>query len=169
LCCHFETDYIAQLVMENGSANGGKIDIVLVEENPAEVSQILNTVKKANICNRIHVLHVGAQVFDFLFRAGPFKGEPPLPGELLILLALKLPDLHGLEVLRKLKADERTKSLAVVILTSSQEEPGVMQSYKMGANACIVKPLDLPKLIEAVAELRLGWMLISLDELGRSC
>jgi two-component system response regulator len=141
--------------MTNGS--GRKIEILLAEDNANEASATLNTLKKANICNQIHVVREGKEALDFLF-------QRPSSPELLVLLSLKLADGHGLGVLRKLKGDERTKTLPVIILTSSQEERGVMQSYKLGANACIVKPLDMPKLVEAIAELRLGWLLVSADD-----
>jgi two-component system, response regulator len=143
--------------MKNGD---GKIDILLVEDNPSDTSLITNTLNKANICNRTHVLANGAEILEFLLRKEPFSGQAPLPAEILILLSLNLSGIHGLDVLRKLKSDERTRTLPVIILTSSQEERGVMQSYKLGANACIVKPMDLRKLIEAVAEVRLGWLLV---------
>jgi two-component system response regulator len=149
--------------MKNGTANE-KVEILLVEDNAADVTHILNTLKKANLCNRVHVLREGAQVLDFLFRTGSFAGQPPLPAEVLILLSLNLRDVHGLDILRKIKGDERTRSLPVIIFTSSQEERGVMESYKLGANACIVKPMDLSKLVEAVSELRLGWLLISPED-----
>jgi two-component system, response regulator len=138
----------------------GKIDILLVEDNSADASLILDALKKANICNRTHVLKDGDEILEFLLRKGTYSSELPLH-ETLILLSLNLSGVHGLDVLKKLKSDERTRSLPVIILTSSQEERGVMQSYKLGANACIIKPLDLRKLIEAVAELRLAWLLVS--------
>ena len=147
--------------MKNGS---GKIDILLVEDNPGDRTQIHATLKKANFLNRIDVLDDGNKVMDFLFRQGAYSGEPPLAGEVLILLSLNLEGIHGLDVLRLIKADERSKSFPVIILSSSQEERGVMQSYKLGANACIVKPVDLRKFIEAIAELRLGWVLVSSED-----
>jgi two-component system, response regulator len=150
--------------MKNGT---GKIDILLVEDNAADTSLMLSTLKKVNICNRTHVLADGRDILDFVLRKGPYSGQAPLPAEILIFLPLNLSGVHGLDVLRKLKSDERTRSLPVIILTSSQEERGVMQSYQIGANACIVKPIELRKLIEAVGELRLGWLLVSPEECDR--
>jgi len=150
--------------MKNGSTQAGKIDILLVEDNADDTTQILNTLKKVNICNRVHVLAAAEQILEFLFRIGPYASQTPLPAETLILLSLNLQSAHGLDVLRKIKGDERSKSFPVIILTSSQEQRGVMESYKIGANACIVKPMELSKFIEAVAELRLGWLLISPEE-----
>ena len=150
--------------MKNGN---GRIDILLVEDNPADTSLIVSTLKKANISNCTHVLANGAEILEFLLRQGPYRGQPPLPADVLVLLSLNLNGVPGLDVLRKLKSDERTRSLPVVVLTSSQEERGVMQGYKLGANACIVKPLELRKLIEAVAELRLGWLLMPPEDAER--
>lgn len=151
-------------LMKNGSGNGERIELVLIEDRPNDVKAILDTLKKANLCNRIHVLNEGAKVLDFLLRTGEFSKQPPLPHESLILLSLTMGNVNGLDLLRKIKSDERTKSLPVIMLTGSQEDRGVMQSYKLGANACIVKPIDFPKLIEAVAELRLWWLLVSKEE-----
>lgn len=142
------------------------MEIVLVEENPSDIAQTLNTLKKASLFNHVHVLKNVAEALDFLFRGGKHADLPPLPAETLILLSLNLPGAHGLDLLRKLKSDQRTKGLPVIILTSSQEERGVMQSYKLGASGCIVKPVDLPKFIEVVAGLRLGWLLIARDDSG---
>ena len=150
--------------MKNGN---GRIDILLVEDNPADASLIVSTLKKANISNCTHVLANGGEILEFLLRKGPYSSQSALPADMLILLSLNLNGINGLDVLRKLKSDERTRSLPVVILTSSQEERGVMQGYKLGANACIVKPLELRKLIEAVAELRLGWLLVSPEDTER--
>ena len=152
------------LNMRNGGSTPFRIEIILAEDNPADISSTVNTLKKANICNRVHVVREGKQLLDFLFRTGGSVDFPPPGTELLILLSLRLSDSHGLDLLRKIKGDERTKALPIVILTSSQEERGVMQSYKLGANAAIVKPLDLAKLVEAVSELRLGWLLLPGEE-----
>jgi two-component system, response regulator len=150
--------------MRNGGSSTAKIEIILAEENPADITSTVNTLNKANICNRVHVVREGKELLEFLFRTGGSAGFPAPGTELLILLSLQLGDSHGLDVLRKIKGDERTKALPIIILTSSQEERGVMQSYKLGANAAIVKPVDLAKLVEAVSELRLGWLLLSGEE-----
>jgi two-component system response regulator len=149
--------------MRNGSCNGGKVDILLIEDNPQHITATLNALKKANITNNVHVLQEPAEVFDFLSRSSGPQGASTLSEQTIILLSLTLEKVHGLDLLRKLKADERTKGLPVIILSSSQEERGVMQGYKLGASGCIVKPVDLPKFVEAVSELRLGWLLIAPD------
>jgi two-component system response regulator len=152
------------LNMRNGGSTPSKIEIILAEDNAADIASTLNTLKKANIGNQVHVIRAGKELLDFLFRTAANPGAPAPGGEILILLSLRLSDSHGLDILRKIKNDERTKTLPVIILTSSQEERGVMQSYKLGANAAIVKPLELAKLVEAVSELRLGWLLVAAEE-----
>jgi two-component system, response regulator len=151
-------------MMSNGGVTGGKIEILLVEDNPADITIILNSLKKANICNHVHVLRGGKELLQHVFQSGGPSAPASKGSEVLVFLSLKLPDAQGLDILRKLKGDERTKALPVIVLTSSQQERGVMESYKLGANACIVKPLDLAKLVEAVAELRLGWLLLASDD-----
>ncbi len=149
--------------MRNGTSNRGRVEIILVEDRPADATQSLATLKKANLFNTIHVLKNAEEAADFIFRTGPFANLAPLPGETLVLLSLTLSGTHSLDLLRRLKGDQRTKHIPVIVLTASQEERGVMQSYKLGASGCIVKPLDLHGFIEVVAELRLGWLLISPD------
>ena len=166
MCDCFRTEYIAAVVMLNGRTTTGGIDILLVEDNRTDSSQIINTLKKANICNQIHSLRDGGDILDFLFRSGAYRGEETSFSETLILLSLNLEGLSGLDVLRKIKGDERSRNFPVIILASSQDQRGVMESYRLGANACIVKPLELPKLIEAVGELRLGWLLVPPEEPG---
>jgi two-component system response regulator len=144
--------------------NGSKTDILLVDDNPADTTLTLNVLRKAKIINRVHQLPSGHEILEFLFRRGRFENEVPLPPETLILLSLKLQGLSGLEVLRKIKSDERSRNLPVIVLTSSQKDVGVMESYKLGANAAIVHPMDIAKFMEAVAELRLGWLLINPED-----
>ena len=151
------------LNMHNGGSTPSRIEIILAEDNPADIASTLNTLKKANIGNQVHVMREGKELLNFL--TGANTGLPAPGREILILLSLRLSDSHGLDVLRKIKNDERTRTVPVIILISSQEERGVMQSYKLGANAAIVKPLDLTKLVEAVSELRLRWLLVTADEL----
>ena len=150
--------------MTNGGKEGVKTDILLVDDNPAGTARVLNVLKKAHVINRIHVLAEGSEILEFLFRKGRYQDGPILPSETLILLSLNLITISGLEVLRKIKSDERSRNYPIIVLASSQEDRGVMDSYKLGANACIVQPIEISKFIEAVAELRLGWLLISPEE-----
>lgn len=140
--------------------NGSKTDILLVADNARETGLILNVLKKAKIVNRIHVLADGNDILDFLFRRGRYQEPSAIPSEILILLSLNLGSPSGIEVLRKIKGNERSKGYPIILLASSQEDRGVMEGYKLGANACIVQPIDMTKFIEAVAELRLGWLLV---------
>ena len=146
--------------MKNGGPNGAKVEILLIEDNPEQAGSAQNVLKKANICNKVTVLNDAQEALEYVWRTGSYNKLEALPSETLVLLSLNLKSMHGLDLLRKFRGDERTKTVPVIILTSSQEERGVMQSYKLGAAGCIVKPMDLQKFIEAVAELRLGWLLI---------
>lgn len=150
--------------MTNGNNNGGKTDILLVDDSPTDTGLVLNALRKAKIINRVHVLSDGSEILEFLFRQGRYHDSPALPAETLVLLSLKLKEGSGIDVLRKIKSDERSRNYPVIVLASSQEDRGVMESYKLGANACIVHPIDIHKFIEAVAELRLGWLLISREQ-----
>lgn len=142
------------------AVNGSEVEIILIEDNPEDIACLRSLLQKANISNRLTILQNAADALDFLFRTGRYAKEPPLPAQALLLLSLSLKSMHGLDFLRKLRRDERTKSLPVIMLSSSQEERGVMQSYQLGASGCIVKPIDLQKFMEAVAELRLSWLLL---------
>jgi CheY-like chemotaxis protein len=141
--------------------SNGKTDILLVAENPTETAAVIKVLKKARIINRLHVLADGAEILDFLFRTGRYQQTPSLPTEMLILLSLNLQGGNGVDVLRRIKGDQRSRDFPVIMLASSQDDRGVMEGYKLGANACIVQPIDITKFIEAVAELRLGWLLIT--------
>ena len=153
--------YIAAQRMTNGNSEGGKVEILLVEDTPADVSSTIGALQKANLFNKIQVLNDAHEAADYVFRSGNYASLPPLKPETLLLLSLNLQGTHSLDLLRRIKGDQRTKDLPVIILTSSQEERGVMQSYTLGASGCIVKPLDLHKFIEVVSDLHLGWLLIS--------
>ena len=153
--------------MTNGRDNSGKADILLIDDNPADTASVLNALKKAKIINRVHVLADSSEILEFLFRQGRYHDSPSLPAETLILLSLKLKSGSGIDVLRRIKGDERSRNFPVIVLTSSQEDRGVMESYKLGASACIVHPIDIHKFIEAVSELRLEWLLVSPGEHGK--
>lgn len=165
MCCRLAKAYIAASQrMNTGTGTAQRVEILLVEDNVVEITATLNALKKANISNKIHVLRETGAIMDFIFRRGVYQDQAPLPPETLILISLSLSADHGIDILRKLKADERTRAFPVIMLASSHEERGAMQSYKLGASGCIVKPVDMNKFIEAVAELRLGWLLISQNE-----
>jgi CheY-like chemotaxis protein len=135
--------------------------ILLVEDNPDDEALTLRALKKSNISNEVVVAHNGVEALDYLFGTGVHanRERPSLPQ--VILLDLKLPKIDGLEVLRRLRADERTSLLPVVILTSSKEEHDLISGYKLGANSYIRKPVDFVQFTEAVRQLGLYWLLLN--------
>ena len=130
------------------------VEILLVEDNPEDLEMALRSLQRNNLANRIHVARDGAEALDFLKRAD--KNLPKV-----VLLDLKLPKVNGIEVLEAIRADERTKVLPVVVLTSSREEPDVRRCYDLGVNSYIVKPVDFDAFVKAVAEVGLYWMLLN--------
>jgi len=142
-------------------ANANAVEILLVEDNPRDVELTLRALKKHNLANKVHVVSDGAEALEFLFATGAYADRDVNHGPKLILLDLKLPKVDGLEVLRRIKADERTKAIPVVVLTSSREERDVVESYKLGVNSYIVKPVDFDKFLESVGEIGLYWLLLN--------
>jgi two-component system response regulator len=136
------------------------VEILLVEDNPSDVELTLHALKKHHLVNGLHVVHDGAEALDFLFGAGAYAGRTPANPKV-ILLDLKLPKIDGLEVLRRLRADPRTTSVPVVILSSSREERDLLETYKVGANSYIVKPVDWAQFTEAVQQIGLYWLLLN--------
>ncbi len=137
------------------------VEILLVEDNSADVELTLHALKTHNLANGIGVVRDGAEALDFLFRAGAYADRPADPALKVVLLDLKLPKVDGLEVLRRIKADPRTRSIPVVILTSSREERDVLESYDLGANSYLVKPVDFAQFAESVRQLGLYWLLLN--------
>lgn len=136
--------------------NSGKI--LLVEDNPDDVELTLRAFRKNNIANEVVVARDGAEALEQLF--GPGGGEPPsLPA--VVLLDLKLNKVHGLEVLRQVRAHERTRLLPVVIVTSSREQRDLLDGYNLGANSYVCKPVDFSQFIEAARQLGLYWLVLN--------
>jgi len=142
-------------------SNGNVIEILLVEDNPQDVELTLRALKRHNLANKVHVVKDGAEALDFLFATGSYAERDMNHTPKVILLDLKLPKVDGLEVLRRIKSDERTKTIPVVVLTSSREEQDMVDSYKLGVNSYIVKPVDFDKFVDAVGELGLYWLLLN--------
>jgi two-component system response regulator len=137
------------------------VEILLVEDNPADLELTLHAFKNHNLANRVHVVRDGAEAVDFLFASGANGVRSAVEGPKVILLDLKLPKLDGLEVLRRIKTHERLRTIPVVVLTSSQEESDIVQSYHLGVNSYIVKPVDFEHFADAVRQLGLYWLLLN--------
>ncbi|MBN1313417.1 MAG: response regulator [Anaerolineae bacterium] len=135
--------------------------IFLVEDNPDDELLIRRALEKHHILNQIVVAHDGVEALDYLFGEGAHEGRDVSVMPQVILLDLKLPRLDGMEVLRRLRADERTRLLPVVILTSSDEERDIVESYELGANSYIRKPVDFAQFADAVQQLSLYWLLLN--------
>lgn len=135
--------------------------ILLVEDNPDDEALTIRALKKNNIGNALIVVRDGAEALDFLFCKGAFADRDPLERPQIILLDLKLPKVDGLEVLRSLRENESTRTLPVVILTSSREEQDLIQSYSLGANSYVRKPVDFNQFVEAVLQLGLYWLVLN--------
>ena len=138
-----------------------QVEILLVEDSPQDAELTIRALKKRNLAN--HLVHVadGQEALDFLFCTGPYAQRPPCEQPKVVMLDLKLPKVSGIEVLRKLRADERTRFLPVVIMTSSREDSDVIESYKLGANSYVVKPVGFENFAEAVSNLGLYWLLLN--------
>jgi two-component system response regulator len=135
--------------------------ILLVEDNSSDEELTLLALKKSNIANRVVVARDGAEALDFLFATGAYAGRSSQDLPQIVLLDLNLPRIGGLEVLRRIRADDRTKLLPVVILTSSNEDKDLVQGYASGANSYIVKPVDFTQFSEVVRQLGMYWLLIN--------
>lgn len=135
--------------------------ILLVEDNPDDVELTVRALKKGNILNEIVVVRDGVEALDYLFGTGAYAGRDLSIMPTVVMLDLKLPKIDGLEVLRYIRADERTKFIPVVILTSSREEQDLLNGYRLGANSYIRKPVDFAQFIEAVHQLKLYWLILN--------
>ena len=135
--------------------------ILLVEDNADDEVLTIRALKKSNIANDIVVARDGAQALDFLFGTGAHAGRDTSIQPQVVLLDLNLPRVNGIDVLRRIRADDRTKMLAVVVLTSSKEEEDVLSSYAMGANSYVRKPVDFAQFSDAVKALGLFWLLLN--------
>jgi two-component system response regulator len=135
--------------------------ILLVEDNPDDEDLALRAFRKSNVRNEVVVARDGVEALDYLFGTGTYAGRDTNVQPQVILLDLKLPKLDGLEVLKRLRADPRGRRLPVVVLTSSSEDRDMVQSYDLGANSYIVKPVDFAQFAEAVRQLQLYWMVLN--------
>jgi two-component system response regulator len=136
----------------NGAAGGAEIEILLVDDDPDDVTLAMRALERQHLANRVHVVRDGAEALAYL---------EDMARPRLMLLDLKLPKVSGLEVLAHVRAQPRLRTLPVVILTSSREEPDVARAYALGANSYIVKPVDFEQFLRAVSEVGLYWLLIN--------
>lgn len=141
--------------------NGDATEILIVEDNPDDLEMTLRALRKAKLANRIEVARDGAEALDYLFAQGPHAARRVENGPRFILLDLKLPKIDGLEVLRRVKGDPRTKKIPVVVLTSSKEQPDVLDCYHLGVNSYIVKPVNFENFVSCVADLGMYWLLLN--------
>jgi two-component system response regulator len=135
--------------------------IVLVEDNATDEELTIRAFRKSNIVNRVVVLRDGAEALDYFFQRGAHAGRPDDEIAQVVLLDLKLPKISGLDVLRTLRADERTRLIPIVILTSSAEDQDLVSGYGLGANSYVRKPVDFTQFVEAVRQLGLYWLAIN--------
>jgi len=137
------------------------VDVLLVEDNPDDVALALHAFKKSNFSNRVHVVRDGAEALEYIFCTGAYAGRKIDQVPRFILLDLKLPKVDGLEVLKRIKSDPRTKHTPVVMMTSSREENDLVASYALGVNSYIVKPVDFQQFVESTRTLGLYWLLLN--------
>ena len=146
---------------DNEKSMSMSVEILLVEDNPSDVELTLHVLKKNNISNRIHVVHDGEEALEYVFCSGRYADRNIEDRPKVILLDLKLPLVDGKEVLRKIREDPRTKALPVVVLTSSKEDRDIVDSYNLGVNSYIVKPVDFHQFNNAIKDIGLYWVLLN--------
>jgi two-component system response regulator len=138
-----------------------EVEILLVEDNPSDAELALRALRKHHLANNIVVVTDGEEALDFIFARGKFGDRSVENHPKVILLDLKLPKVDGLEVLRTIKGDPRTRIIPVVVLTSSKQESDIVESYRLGVNSYIVKPVDFDKFVAAVRDLGMYWLLLN--------
>jgi len=136
-----------------------QVEILLVEDNAADAEMTLRALRRNNLANKLHWVKDGEEALAFMFRTGRYAGLTPESVPKLIMLDIKMPKVDGIEVLRRLKADPQTKTIPVVVMTSSDEEQDVVESYRLGVNSYIVKPVGFEAFLETVAKIGLYWVL----------
>ncbi|HTX22484.1 MAG TPA: response regulator [Candidatus Aquilonibacter sp.] len=137
------------------------VEILIVEDTPQDLELALRALKKANLANHIQVARDGAEALEFIFCEGAHAGRKMENGPKVILLDLKLPKVDGLEVLQRIKSNPHTKTIPVVVLTSSKEQRDIVDSYRLGVNSYIVKPVNFERFVAAVQDLGMYWLLLN--------
>ena len=136
-----------------------QIEILLAEDNPKDAEMTQRALRKHNLGNRVFWVKDGAEALDFIFCRGEFAGRDAAQPPKLVLLDIKMPKVDGIEVLRQVKAEERMRRIPVVVMTSSNEEQDVVESYRLGVNSYIVKPIEFASFLETVSKIGLYWVL----------
>lgn len=137
------------------------VEILLVEDNPQDAEMAIRALKKNNLANNLIHVKDGEEALDFIFAKGIYSDRKGKSNPKVILLDLKLPKVGGLEILKEVKSNPNTKTIPVVILTSSKEESDMVESYKLGVNSYIVKPVDFDKFINCIKELGMYWLVVN--------
>jgi len=137
------------------------VDILLVEDNPQDAELTLRALKKRKLANQLFVVEDGAEALDFMFCRGKYTQREIAHPPKVVLLDIKLPKVNGLEVLRAIKTDKRLRTIPVVMVTSSREDPDIQSAYELGANSYVVKPVDFETFAEAMSNLGLYWLLVN--------
>ncbi|HDR50712.1 MAG TPA: response regulator [Mariniphaga anaerophila] len=137
------------------------VEILIVEDNPNDAEMALRALKKNKLANNVLVVGDGEEALNFIFARGKFSDRGKNNRPKIILLDLKLPKVNGLEVLKEIKSNEQTKIIPVIVMTSSKQETDLIESYRLGVNSYIVKPVDFDKFVDAVRDLGLHWLLLN--------
>ena len=137
------------------------IDILLIEDNPHDVEWTLEALNVQHLANRVKVLRDGAEALDYIFRTGKYKEDEARKNPVLILLDINLPKIDGAQVLQRIRSDQRTKNIPVVVLTDSRDEEERSKYYDMGANSFIEKPVEVPKFIKALGDVGFYWAVLN--------
>ena len=140
------------------SARFEQVEILLVEDNPEDAEMTLRALRKRNLANHLHWVKDGEEALDYLFCRGPYAGRDPARPPKLVLLDIKMPKVDGIEVLRRIKASD-LRTVTVVVMTSSNEERDVLQSYRLGVNSYIVKPVEFETFLDTVSKIGLYWVI----------
>lgn len=143
------------------------IEVLLVEDNSSDVELTVRALKKQNFANNIMIVNDGEEALDFIFGRGKYDGRDVESSPKVIFLDLKLPKINGLEVLKEIKSNEKTRLIPIVIMTSSQEEKDIVESYKLGVNSYVVKPIDFEKFMKTIAELGFYWLAVNKNPFNR--
>ncbi len=138
-----------------------EVEILLVEDDANDAEMTIRALRKNNLANKLLHVEDGAEALDFIFAQGKYADRKVENGPKMVVIDLKMPKINGIEVLRKMKADERTKKIPVVVLTSSKEDPDIQTCYALGANSYVVKPVEFDDFIHAITSLGLYWLIVN--------